>query len=164
MKPLEKEIKLNINIGKVMNELVSILVPLGICVVMPVMVMWFVARIQQNAVNKRTEIMLKAIESGVAIDPDLFGGKQRSESKKERLLKRLVFGCLASLLGILLAVMGIVQWVNWDGTTSNDSFVLPLVFAGIFLSTGVALVIGFCVGRKMLAREIEAEDKALEQK
>lgn len=143
----------------------GLLVSLGISVVMPVMIVWLVSRTRQNETNKKTEIMLKAIESGATIDADFFKYTQKKQrSTKERLLNRLVWGCATSILGVGLAALGIVQWVNWNGTSSNESFVLPLVFAGIFLAIGIALFIGFYVGRKMLAKEMEAEEKALEQK
>ncbi len=146
-------------------ELVGLLVPLGVCVVLPVLIVWLVTRTRQNETNKKTEIMLKAIESGATIDADFFMDTQKKQrSTKERLLNRLIWGCATSILGVGLAVLGIVQWVNWNGTSSNDSFVELLVFAGIFLAIGVALFIGFFVGRKMLAKEMEAEAKALEQK
>ena len=148
-----------------MGELVGILVSLGICVALPVLIVWLVTRTRQNETNKKTEIMLKAIESGATIDADFFKDAQKKQkSTKERLLNRLIWGCAASILGVGLAVLGIVQWVNWNGTSSNDSFIVPLVFAGIFLAIGIALFIGFFVGRKMLAKEMEAEEKALEQK
>ena len=146
-------------------ELVGTLVPLGICVVLPVLIVWLVTRTRQNETNKKTEIMLKAIESGATIDANFFkDAHKKQKSTKERLLNRLVWGCATSILGVGLAALGIVQWVNWNGTSSNESFVLPLVFAGIFLAIGIALFIGFYVGRKMLAKEMEAEEKALEQK
>ena len=107
----------------------------------------------------------KAIESGATIDANFFkDAHKKQKSTKERLLNRLVWGCATSILGVGLAVLGIVQWATWDSTASNDSFILPLVFAGIFLAIGIALFIGFYVGRKMLAKEMEAEGKALEQK
>ena len=146
-------------------ELVGILVPLGICVVLPVLIVWLVTRTRQNETNKKTEIMLKAIESGATIDANFFkDAHKKQKSTKERLLNRLIWGCATSILGVGLAVLGIVQWVNWNGTSSNESFVVPLVFGGIFLAIGVALFIGFFVGRKMLAKEMEAEEKTLEQK
>ena len=148
-----------------MEGVLGLLVAFGISVVMPVMIVWLVSRTRQNETNKKTEIMLKAIESGATIDADFFKDTQkRQRSTKERLLNRLVWGCAASILGVGLAVLGIVQWVNWNGTSSNESFVVPLVFAGIFLAIGIALFIGFFVGRKMLSKEMEAEEKALEQK
>ena len=147
-----------------MGELVGILVSLGICVALPVLIVWLVTRTRQNEINKKTEIMLKAIESGATIDADFFKDAQKKQkSTKERLLNRLIWGCAASILGVGLAVLGIVLWVNWNGTSSNDSIV-PLVFAGIFLAIGIALFIGFFVGRKMLSKEMEAEEKALEKK
>ena len=146
-------------------ELVGTLVPLGICVVLPVLIVWFVTRTRQNETNKKTEIMLKAIESGATIDANFFkDAHKKQKSTKERLLNRLIWGCATSILGVGLAVLGIVQWVNWNGTTSNDSFVVPLIFAGILLAIGIALFIGFFVGRKMLTKEMEAEEKSLEQK
>ena len=148
-----------------MEGVVGLLVSFGICVVMPVMIVWLVSRTRQNETNKKTEIMLKAIESGATIDADFFKDTQKKQrSTKERLLNRLVWGCATSILGVGLTALGIVQWVIWNGTSSNESFVLPLVFAGIFLAIGIALFIGFYVGRKMLAKEMEAEEKALEQK
>ena len=146
-------------------ELVGTLVPLGICVVLPVLIVWLVTRTRQNETNKMTEIMLKAIESGATIDANFFkDAHKKQKSTKERLLNRLIWGCATSILGVGLAILGIVQWVNWNGTTSNDSFVVPLIFAGILLAIGIALFIGFFVGRKMLTKEMEAEEKSLEQK
>ena len=146
-------------------ELVGTLVPLGICVVLPVLIVWLVTRTRQNETNKMTEIMLKAIESGATIDANFFkDAHKKQKSTKERLLNRLIWGCATSILGVGLAILGIVQWVNWNGTTSNDSFVVPLFFAGILLAIGIALFIGFFVGRKMLTKEMEAEEKSLEQK
>lgn len=148
-----------------MEGVLGLLVSFGICVVMPVMIVWLVSRTRQNETNRKTEIMLKAIESGATIDADFFKDTQKKQkSTKERLLNRLIWGCATSILGVGLAVLGIVQCVNWNGTSSNESFVVPLVFAGIFLAIGIALFIGFYVGRKMLAKEMEAEAKALEQK
>jgi len=146
-------------------DLVGLLVPLGVCVVLPVLIVWLVTRTRQNETDKKTEIMLKAIEAGATIDAEFFKDAQRKQkSTKERLLNRLIWGCTTSILGVGLAALGIIQWVNWNGTTSNDSFVVPLIFAGIFLAIGIALVMGFFVGRKMLVKEIEAEENALMQK
>jgi hypothetical protein len=39
-----------------------------------------------------------------------------------------------------------------------------MIFGGLFLSIGISLFVVFFVGRKMLAKEIEAEEKALENK
>jgi len=165
MKPLESgEMKFNTINFTVMDW--DILVPLGICVVLPVMIVWLVMRTRQNETNKKTEIMLKAIESGVAIDTEFFKSQQRGQKTiKERLLKRLAGGCIFTLMGIVFTVIG---FVNKDMMTEihmqPDSFTIPCIFGGIFFAIGICLLIVFFVGKKMLAKEIEAEAKALEQK
>ena len=50
----------------------SIIVPIGICVVLPVMLVWLVTRVRRNEFDKKAEVMIKAIESGATIDSDLF--------------------------------------------------------------------------------------------
>lgn len=56
--------------------MVEILVPIGICVVLPVMIVWLVNRTRQNETNRKTEIMLRAIESGATIDAEFFKAQQ----------------------------------------------------------------------------------------
>ena len=49
----------------------EILIPISVCVVLPVMVVWLVNRTRQNEINRKADIMLKAIESGAGtILPD----------------------------------------------------------------------------------------------
>lgn len=37
----------------------DILIPIGVCVVLPVMIVWLINRTRQNETNRKTEIMLK---------------------------------------------------------------------------------------------------------
>lgn len=144
----------------------EILVPIGICVVLPVMIVWLVNRTRQNETNRKTEIMLKAIESGATIDAEFFKAQQdqKSQTIKERLLKRLSSGCACALIGLVLEAVGIANYIKLDGTMSNDSAVFPMVTGGILFGIGISLIVVFFVGKKMLAKEMEAEAKALEQK
>lgn len=65
-----------------MNDFVEIVLPLGVCVALPVLIVWLVGRVQQNETNRKADIMLKAIESGATVDTDLFRsqGGRRSRS------------------------------------------------------------------------------------
>ena len=138
----------------------DIIVPIGICVVLPVMLVWLVTRVRRNEIDKKTEVMLKAIESGATSDSDLFKeAPKKRKSTKERLLNRLICGCAASIIGAALTAIGIIPWM----TLEDDTFAPLLIFGGISLAVGIALFIGFFVGRKMLAKEMEAEEKSLEQ-
>ena len=142
----------------------EILIPISVCVVLPVMVVWLVNRTRQNEINRKADIMLKAIESGATIDANFFKAQQENKSIKERLLKRLTGACIFTLTGLVFAVIGLFNWTNLTENISNDSAVIPMIFGGIFLAIGISLFVVFFVGRKMLAKEIEAEEKALENK
>ena len=138
----------------------EIIVLIGICVVLPVMLVWLITRVRRNEIDKKTEVMLKAIESGATIDSDFFKeAPKKRKSTKERLLNRLICGCAASIIGAALTAIGIIPWM----TLEDDTFAPLLIFGGISLAVGIALFIGFFVGRKMLAKEMEAEEKSPEQ-
>ena len=144
----------------------DILVPIGICVVLPVMIVWLINRTRQNETNRKAEIMLKAIEAGATIDADFFKAQQDKKAPKtikERLLKRLSCGCICTLIGLASVAVGIVNHANWDGSISGDSGITAMVIGGVLFGIGVSLIIVFFVGKKMLAKEMEAEVKALEQ-
>ena len=142
----------------------SILVPIFICVVMPVMVVWLVFRAQQNETNKKAEIMLKAIEAGVPVDMEQFRNKKTPKSIKQDLLEKLNGACITSLMGIVFLSFGIIRHYNpgFGGISSFfGKFLLPA--GGILLAVGIGLFVSYFVGKKMLAKEIEAEEKALQQ-
>ena len=139
----------------------KILVPIFICVVLPVTIVWLITRARQNETNRKTEVMLKAIEAGATVDANLFKNSKDSLTIKERLLKRLTGGCIFSLMGVVFTIIGLV---NRNMALDNDAFTIPVLFGGIFFAIGVAHLVVFYVGRKMLAKEIEAEEKSLEQK
>lgn len=139
----------------------DILIPIFICVVLPVMIVWLITRARQNETNRKTEVMLKAIEAGATIDANFFKNPKESITIKERLLKRLTGGCIFSLMGVVFTIIGLV---NRSMALDNDAFTIPVLFGGIFFAIGVAHLVVFFVGRKMLAKEMEAEEKSLEQK
>ena len=146
----------------------DILMPLGICVVLPVMIVWLVMRTRQNETNKKTEVMLKAIESGATVDPEFFKSQQRGQKTiKERLLSRLAGGSILSLIGIAFLVLAIVFANSYAPNGWNFSKSPAPTFAiigGISLAIGLALFAVFFVGKKIMAREMEAEAKAMEKK
>lgn len=142
----------------------EILIPICICVVLPVMIVWLVTRTRQNETNRKTEIMLKAIDAGATVDANFFKSQKETTTIKERLLKRLTGGCVFTLMGVAFMIIGLVNKSSMSEIhMSTDSFTIPVLFGGIFFAIGIALLVVFFVGRKMLAKEMEAEAKALEQ-
>ena len=147
-----------------MTDIVELLIPIAICVILPVMIVWLVMRARQNGTNKKTEIMLKAIESGATIDADIFKTESRQKPKtiKEKLLGRLTGALVTGLLGVALLIVGIAAGAKtgWD---MNEDLMALIISGGILFAIGIALYVVYSVGKKMLAKEMEAEEKALER-
>lgn len=142
-----------------MNFDFDLLIPIFVCVVLPVSIVWMVMRTKQHQTNKKAEVMLKAIESGATLDPSFFKeSENKPKSIKERLLGRLTGACVTGLLGIVFLVGGLV--FNW----SFDVFPIALpLLGGILLAVGAALLVVYIIGKQMLAKEIAAEENALKQ-
>ncbi|NLZ20033.1 MAG: hypothetical protein GXY24_07215 [Bacteroidales bacterium] len=136
---------------------VEILVPIAICVVLPVLIVWLIGRVRQNETNRKAEIMLKAIENGQSIDPEIFKGKKKKASIKQDLLDKLNGACITSLMGVAFLLVMLFKVGDDYGF---DAF-LPYA-AGAMLAVGIGLFVSYFVGKKMMAKEIEAEEKELE--
>ncbi len=146
--------------------LVNFGLPVFICVVLPVSIVWLIARTRQQETNKKAEIMLKAIEAGVPVDMTQFepAKKQKaSKSIKQDLLEKLNGACITGLMGIGFLTLGILRTLNWEfgRHVFMNKFWLP---AGcVLLAVGIGLFISYFAGKKLLAKEMEAEEKKLEQ-
>lgn len=136
---------------------VEVLVPIAICVVLPILIVFIVGRVRQNETNRKADIMLKAIEHGQSIDPELFRGNKKKTSIKKDLLEKLNGACITSLMGLAFLLL----YVFKAGATGFrfDGF-LPYAAAAM-LAVGIGLFISYFAGKKMLAKEIEAEEKEL---
>lgn len=134
----------------------DILIPISICCILPVMIVWLTMRTAQNETDRKAEVMIKAIEAGIALDANFFKAQQkRQKSLKERLLGRFTGACVSALIGIAMLITGILF--------SSNMLQFYVLCGGILLSVGIALFIAYFAGRKMLAKEIEAEEKAAQQ-
>ena len=142
----------------------QVIILMGIFVVMPVMIVWLVMGTRQKETDRKTEIMLKAIETGATLDTNFFKTSQSASTIKERLLKRLSSACVTSMLGLVLLIGGIYFGITegW-GLYDNPGLVFSII-GGILFAIGIALLTVFFVGKKMLEKEIKAEEKSLEQK
>ena len=136
----------------------SMTLPLTYQIVKYGAIVFIVGRVRQNETNRKTEVMLKAIESGATIDPNLLKPQTEQKSLKEKLLGRLTGACVTSLLGVAFLVGGLV--LDWDMAF------MPIetsLLGGILLAVGIALFVTYFAGKNMLAKEIEAEETALNE-
>ena len=146
-----------------MHDLVQILVPIACCCVLPIMLVWFGIRRKMNETNQRTQIVLAAIEKNPEMDIEELMKKisisQKPKLLKEKLLTKLLWGCLTTLLGIGLIGFGIYLGANHLGGT--DDPMTAVGFGLVSLGVGIAFLINYFTGKKMLVKEIEAEEKRL---
>lgn len=140
------------------------LIPLGVCVVLPVLIIWLNSRVRLNETNKRAEVMLKALEAGKEIDPELLKGAKRPLTLKEKLLRRLTWACIISLSGVTMLVMGIITSNASSWQLSESPAPLAVYAGGLLLAIGLSLLAVYFVGKKMLAKEIAAQEQEMTQR
>ena len=123
------------------------------------MVIWLITRRKMNETNSRTQIALAAIEKNPDLDIEELLKKISSSGKllKEKLLMKLLWGCLATMLGVGLIGFGIYLGANNLGGT--DDPMTATCFGLIALGVGIAFLINYFTGKKILAKEIEAQEK-----
>ncbi len=142
-----------------MEHLITSLVQIAICCVLPIMVVWLIVRLKMNETNQRTQIVLAAIEKNPEMDIEEIMKKISHKPKllKEKLLIKLLWGCLATLLGI--GLMGTGAWMGYVGGSVPNDIYAAACSGLIALGVGIAFLVNYFVGKKMLAKEIEAEEK-----
>ena len=127
------------------------LVPIFVCVVLPVAVVAIIAATKMNNDNKRSKVLIKAIESNCGIDADKLAEALQKPKKpaREILNNRLLLGCIFSFVGLALCIVGIVSLCM--GTEfSADPVTVPLVFGGASLAVGLSYLVVYLVTRKQI--------------
>lgn len=129
--------------------MVEIIVPIGVCVVLPVMVVWLVFRSRNHIVDRKADVLLKAIENGQDIDPEIFS----TDNKSRRSLKMNLLDKLQA--GIILVIMGAGLFAGAMVIPGKDSL---FIIASILLALGIGFCVAFFVGKKWMEAEIKAEE------
>lgn len=132
--------------------LVQLLVPIGVAVVLPITIVAIVFKSALASDRNRKEIILAALEKNPNLNvEDLVKRMKKSEKLiKEKLLAKLQRGCLCCLMGVALVLLYFFPSVQ-------NEF---LIIAGTALiAIGIAFLVGYFVGRRMFAQEMEAEQQ-----
>lgn len=152
-----KKSKAMFNIFSINPEyLEDILVPLGICVILPCLIVFLTMWARRNETNRKAEIAIKAIENGTEIDPAMFQTPVRRRTYKGSLFRTLKSGLVCAGLGLAFLLMPLF---NLSFGPADD--VYPSSAGIILLCLGVVLVAAYFIGRKMFAAEIKAEEDKL---
>ncbi len=141
------------------------LVLLGIFVVLPTIIVWLVSRYKKHETDKRAEMALAAIEKDTDLDLEAFFRKMNLPSRtiKEKLLNKLLWGCIFTIFGVCIYIALAVFGMVIDRVDENMFIGLSMV-AVPSLGIGIAFLINYFVGKKALKQEMEAELKLMQTK
>ncbi len=143
------------------SELSGILVPLFVCVVLPVAVILIAAWQKINQDNKRTQVLMKAIESNCDLDTDKLiealnsSDKRKKRAPRERLSQRLMRGCICSGIGVVLLAIALINYCS-GLEFSSDPVCLTSIIGGILLAVGISYLIVYRTFRNQIS-QMEAE-------
>ncbi len=131
--------------------MVQILVPIFCGCVLPIAIVLIVALQKSNVINKRSEILIRAIEANKEVDTDklIDAMKEPKKSPQELLNARLLRGCMFSLIGLVLIIIGIIGLTS-GMCFSNDDVSAPFIFGGISLAIGISYLIVYYITRKQI--------------
>ncbi|MDE6650537.1 MAG: hypothetical protein K2K45_11470 [Muribaculaceae bacterium] len=101
-----------------------------------------------NSDNKRSEIIIKAIEAnnGMETSKLIDSLKKPKKSMQEIRNARLLRGCIYSLIGIALTIVGTANLLT-GCEFSEDPVTVPFVFGGISIALGISYLIVYFVTR-----------------
>ena len=142
-----------------MENLAEILVPIACGCILPIVAIVSGVRKKMNETNQRTQIVLAAIEKNPDMDIEELMKKISRNGKllKEKLLTKLLWGCLTTLLGICLIGFGI--YLNESHLGGTDDPLTAVCFGAVSFVVGITFLFTYYTGKKMLAKEIEAEER-----
>lgn len=128
----------------------SILVPIAVAVVLPIMIVWIVFRSSTNKDNKNAEIIMKAIENNTAIDPDrLIDALGKPKNTPQQILQaRLLRGCIFTFVGIACCIFNLIT--AYVGGFDTELWNEVLFVACVTLAVGIAYLVVYFATRKTI--------------
>lgn len=127
-------------------EWTIMLVPIGICVVLPIASIWLIVRCVMHRTEKRAAIMMAAIERNADLNiGELQFGNTKSPA--ERLLTKLMCGLMLLFVGAALMVSLIfLPYIDY----ASDVVTLIIMSGAVLSALGIALIVTYFVGKKLL--------------
>ena len=133
----------------------SNLIP-AVVILLPIMFYYLHKR---NMLNTKKEILLKEIEKGSIVDPQMLANSLTNPvSEEQRLQSNLRCGIIFIIAGIASAIATIVFYVHLNGLANGPSDVLGLtvmvtlvlVVAAIVLGVGIAFLVSYFSQKKRM--------------
>ena len=138
------------------HALIEILIPIGVVVVLPVAIVAIVVKSALASERNRKEIILAALEKNPNLDVEDLVKRMKKSNKliKEKLLARLERGCGCCLMGVAFLLLYFFLSVQ------NEFLIIT---GAALIAVGIAFLVSYFVGRRMLAKEMEAEQQNMKQ-
>ena len=138
------------------HALIEILIPIGVVVVLPVAIVAIVFKSALASERNRKEIILAALEKNPNLDVEDLVKRMKKSNKliKEKLLARLERGCGCCLMGVAFLLLYFFLSVQ------NEFLIIT---GAALIAVGIAFLVSYFVGRRMLAKEMEAEQQNMKQ-
>ena len=148
----------------VLMETVVKIIAIICTVALPILIVWLNNRKKINETNQRTQIVLAAIEKNAETDIEDLLKKMAPQKKllKEKLLEKLLGGCIMGFLG--LSILTFCAWQCMVGGAPTEFLIICSLISCPPLAIGMAFLVNYFVGKKMLAKELEAEQAKLIEK
>ena len=145
-----------------LRSLIDALVPIGICVILPIIVITLAMKTRRHEMDKKTEVLLKAVESGAQLDPAFFESAAKVGCKektvKDKLAGYLIAACITSGIGLLIAIVSVI-FLTVKEDLDPAAILVLLVPCAILLGVGIAFFIVYFVGKKKIwAKELAELD------
>lgn len=139
------------------HALVETLIPIGVAVVLPVAIVAIVFKSALASDRNRKEIILAALEKNPNLDVEDLVKRMKKSNKliKEKLLARLESGCGSCLMGVAFMLLYFFLGVQ------GEDFIV--VVGAALIAIGIAFLISYFVGRRMLAKEMLAEERYMNE-
>ena len=134
---------------QVLYEFFQNLIPISICVILPLIIIALVLRNRRHEVDKKTELMMKAIENGATLDPAFFQqtNYRRKKTVKDTLMGWLTAGCITTGLGVMLGVVLAFALSSSGILQSDPSTALLFIIPAVLIGIGIAFFIVYFVGK-----------------
>ena len=152
--------------------------PILIFVILPIVIVCLILRYRRYALDKRTEVLIKAIECGVPQDSPLFKQFVQEDISKQKKIRKKSQGTLVA--SVILCASGLFWFILGIGTLFNDGEVeeasrtdivangleaLSFMLGLLLLFIGLLLLAIYFIKKKFYERELaEAKKEAENEK
>ncbi|GEM_PF-1447077 len=137
-----------------MKELVAILVPIFVCVVLPIAIVAIVFWAQVRNQKQKSQIIMEAFKHSDNVDINrlakLLGSNGNIRTPRQRINRLLIAGSICIFSGIAIVLTTIF---TRDPNVTIDYYSTELIGGSIIFGIGLAFFISFLFGYKNLAAE-----------